>query len=146
MAETTPQNYGNHAKFVPMFHYVAAPILLVNLGVALYRAVTGFSGDTVLTALVAVALLIIGLFARIFALGAQDRTIRLEERLRLHELLPDDKKPRINDIETSQLVALRFASDDELPGLVDKVLSGELTDQKSIKQAVSSWRADHQRL
>ena len=115
MAETTPQSFDNHAKLVPIFHYVALPIFLVNLIISLYRMFTGFSFETAWGAVVAVALIVIGLFARVFALGAQDRVIRLEERLRLHGLLSDELKPRIDDFTTDQLVALRFASDEELP-------------------------------
>ena len=146
MAEKKPQTYANHAKLVPMYHYVAGLIVIANLGVALYQAATNFSGGTVFHALVAFAFVVIALFARVFALGAQDRVIRLEERLRMLEVLPDDLKSRINDITTPQLVALRFAPDDELADLTRKVLGGELVGQKSIKQAITAWRPDYQRI
>ena len=107
---------------------------------------TGFSFETAWAAVVAVALILIGFFARVFALGAQDRVIRLEERLRMHGLLPDDLKPRINDFTMDQLAALRFASDDELPALARKVVDDSIGDRKTIKQMVVSWRADYQRL
>ena len=92
------------------------------------------------------ALILLGFFARVFALGAQDRVIRLEERLRMHGLLPDDLKPRINDFTMDQLAALRFASDDELPALARQVIDDSIGDRKTIKQMVVSWRADYQRL
>ena len=72
--------------------------------------------------------------------------IRLEMRLKLIEVLPDDLKSRIYDLSTGQLVALRFASDAELPGLVRRVLDGSLTEQKAIKQAIVNWKADYQRV
>ena len=146
MAETTPQSFSNHAKLVPIFHYVALPILLINLIISLYQVFTGFSFETAWGAVLAVALIVIGLFARVFALGAQDRVIRLEERLRLHGLLPDELKPRIDDFTTDQLVALRFASDEELPALAHKVLDDSIGDRKAIKKMVVTWRADYQRL
>jgi hypothetical protein len=70
----------------------------------------------------------------------------LEERLRMETLLPDDLRPRIGEFTTGQLIGLRFASDEELPDLARRVLDEGLTDRKAIKQAVKSWRADHQRI
>jgi len=146
MAEKQPQTRENHAKFVPLFHYVAFPILVVNLLWSLYRVVTGVSIDTTIAAAVAFSLVLLALFARTFALGAQDRVIRLEERLRMQGLMPDELKPRINEFTTDQLVALRFASDEELPGLGRKVLDEGIGDRKTIKEMIVSWRADYQRL
>ena len=96
MAEKMPQTFANHTKLVPLFHYVALPILSINVILAIYRMAMGFSFETAWGAVVALALILLGFFARVFALGAQDRVIRLEERLRMHGLLPDDLKPRIN--------------------------------------------------
>ena len=146
MAQAKPQTYANHARLVPAFHLVALPILAVNFLWSAYRAVTGLSFGTVLAALVALALIIVALCARLFALWAQDRVIRLEMRLKLAELLPGDLKGRISDLTTPQLVALRFASDAELPELVRQTLAGSLADQKAIKQAVRNWQADYQRV
>ena len=146
MSEKTPQSFANHARLVPLYHFVALPILLINLTWSAYRAVTAFSTETAIDALVAIALVIVGLFARVFALWAQDRVIRLEERLRMEQLLPDDLKGRIGDFETDQLVALRFASDDELAELARKVLEDDIADRKSIKQLITVWRADYQRV
>ncbi len=146
MAEKKPQTYANHAKLVPMYHYVAGLIVITNLGVALYQAATNFSLSSAFHALVAFAFVVVALFARVFALGAQDRVIRLEERMRMQEVLPDDLKSRIDDITTPQLIALRFAPDEELADLTRKALDGELADQKAIKQAITTWRPDYQRL
>ena len=146
MAQAQPQTYANHGRSVAAFHFVALPILAVNFLWSAYRAVTGLSFETALAALVALALIIVALCARLFALWAQDRVIRFEMRLKLAELLPDDLKARISDLTTSQLVALRFASDAELPALVRQTLAGSLADQKAIKQAVKDWQADYQRV
>ena len=72
--------------------------------------------------------------------------IRREERLRLERILPDELKGEIGELTIDRLIGLRFASDAELTGLVRRVLAGELTDRRSIKQAGEDWRADHQRV
>jgi len=92
-----------------------------------------------------IALAIMFLLARVFALTVQDRVIRLEMRLRLRELLPPDLQPRIHELTRHQLVALRFASDVELPVLTRRVLDEHLDDRKAIKQLIQSWQADHLR-
>jgi hypothetical protein len=147
MASTdTPQSYRNHAKNVPLFHYFTLPVLIANVMFALSAVVDGLSTGTVVALLVAIALFMTALYARVFALRAQDRVIRLEERLRMRELLPPDLQPRINDFTVDQLVALRFASDAELASLAARVLEGDIRTRKAIKQMVTSWRADHVRV
>ncbi len=147
MATDPPsQNYDNHRKFVRAFHMVALPILLINLIFSAYVAVTSLSLESVIALLVAFALIIVGLYARIFALGAQDRVIRLEERLRLHELLPADQQHTIDKLTTGQLIGLRFASDGEVAHLVAAVSAEAIVDREEIKKRVTNWRADHQRL
>ena len=141
-----PQNYDNHRKFVPAFHYVATPLLLVYLIYSGYVAVTSFSLDSVMALLSAVAVIIVAFLARLFALSAQDRVIRLEERLRLHEVLPPDQKNTVDELSTDQLIALRFASDGEVTGLVAAVYAEGIEDRNEIKKRVTNWRADHQRV
>ena len=145
MAQPT-QTYDNHTRWVPMYHFVLGPIFIVNFFLAAYRLITGLTLTNVIGVLLAVALLGAFLFLRVFALKAQDRVIRLEERMRMQLLLPDDLKGRINDFSTNQLIALRFASDGELPELARKVLDENIVDQKPIKQAIKSWRPDYQRV
>jgi hypothetical protein len=146
------QNFSNHAKFVPVFHFFVGPVLLANVLVHLYSFIKWFprTPATMLAGfigiLTAIAVLMLAFLARIFALGVQDRVIRLEERMRYQQLLPDDMKPRINDFTINQLVSLRFASDAELPDLARKVLDSRIHDRKSIKQMIQSWRADYQRV
>jgi len=136
------QTFENHAKSVPAFHFVVLPIFLLNLGWSIYRLVHAFSADRVISLLVAVALLLLAFTARVFALTVQDRVIRLEMRLRMQQVLPQDLRARIPEFAVGQLVALRFASDAELPELARKVLDGKLTDRKAIKQLVKDWQAD----
>jgi hypothetical protein len=92
------------------------------------------------------ALLLMAFLARTFALGVQDRVIRLEERLRYQQLLPVDLQPRINEFTVNQLVSLRFANDAELPELARKVLNDKINNRKAIKQVIQNWRADYQRI
>ena len=139
------QNYKNHAKFVPFFHFVAFPLLTVNLGWSVWQAWQAPSAATVIGATTAFAL-VVGLFlARVFALKVQDRVIRLEMRLRLLQVLPAGLQPRIADFTVAQLVALRFASDAELPELAEAVLRDRITDRNAIKQMIKEWNPDHHR-
>ena len=96
--------------------------------------------------LLAVAVMIVAFLARLFALGVQDRVIRLEERLRLHEVLPSDQKHNVDELTTSQLIGVRFASDGEVAALVATVRAEGIEDRSEIKKRVTNWRADHQRV
>jgi hypothetical protein len=136
------QNFANHTKMFPPFHFFVVPILLVNLGVQLYRLKFGITFASVFGILLALALILGFLSARMFALSVQDRVIRLEERLRYQRLLPSDLQPRIEDFTVAQLVSLRFACDAELPALARKVLDEKLQERKAIKQLVKNWKPD----
>ena len=140
------QNFANHTRFVPAFHYVALPILLVNFVSAVVGLFNGITWDASLHVLVAVALIIVALFARVFALKAQDRVIRLEMRLRMLELLPEDRQGRINDFTPTQMVSLRFAGDAELPELARKVLDENITKMTPIKKMITDWQGDYFRV
>jgi hypothetical protein len=141
-----PQSYANHAKLVPLYHFFTFSLLVINLGWSGWQLFRGFSGATLVAFLLAVALIFVFFYARLFALGVQDRVIRLEERLRMERLLEGDLKARIMEFTAEQLVGLRFASDQELPALARRVLDEKIVDRKTIKQAVKNWRADHQRI
>lgn len=141
----TAQSYKNHAKFVPIYHFFAVPVAAANAVMLLNRAIHRPSVDTIIAGLMGVALLIMFFMARLFALTVQDRVIRLEMRLRLRELLPGDLQPRVGEFTRDQLVALRFASDAELPALARRVLDERLQNRKAIKQLVQNWEADHLR-
>jgi hypothetical protein len=145
MAEKTPQTLQNHVRFVPIFHFVVLPLLLVYFIGTGYVAATTRSLLAHLDLLLAVALILLALSARQMALRVQDRVIRVEERLRMRALLPADLQPRIEEFTVSQLVGLRFASDEELPALAREVLDKHIEDRAAIKQKVTRWRADHLR-
>ncbi len=93
--------------------------------------------------LLALGLIGVWFYSRVFPLHVQDRLIRLEERLRLAEILPDDLKGRISELKESQLLGLRFAPDEEAPDLVRQIVDGNLTELKAIKQAIKNWRPDY---
>jgi hypothetical protein len=140
------QNYANHVKWVPTFHFFVMPVLLLNFIWSIVRlARAGFTWDGLIALLAALALVLVMFHARLFALRVQDRVIRLEERQRMRLVLPEDLKGRIGEFSPGQLVALRFASDTELPELARKVLTDRITDSKAIKQMVKNWRADYLR-
>ncbi len=136
------QNFENHAKIVPAFHYFVLPVLLINLGWRIDRLWHLVSADTVISVLVAAALILLALCGRMFALTVQDRVIRLEMRLRLQNVLPPELRARIPEFKVAQFVSLRFASDAELPELARKVLDEHLTDRKAIKKLVRNWQPD----
>lgn len=141
-----PQSYANHARLVPGFHFVTAPLLLVYLVWSVWRALSLRDAESHFDLVGAFALFGVYAYTRLFPLKAQDRIIRLEERLRLTRLLPADLQPRIDTIAPRQLIALRFASDAEVEGLVRQVLAGTLTEPKAIKQAIREWRPDYLRV
>ncbi len=141
MPDNAPQTYANHTRFDPPFHFFLIPVLMIALGFAIWNLIQHFGIHSILVVLVAMALLAGAFKTRLYALKVQDRVIRLEERLRLSSLLPEPLRSRIGELTAGQLVALRFASDAELPGLVEKTLAGKLA-PKDIKQAIVTWRPD----
>jgi len=143
MAET--QNFKNHAMFDPPFHFFLAPVGLILLILSIVDVVRHPSWMTGLQVLVILWLFILVFKTRVYALKVQDRVIRLEERLRLAALLPASLQPRIGELSVDQLIGLRFASDAELPGLVEKALGGNWN-RKQIKEAVQNWRPDNWRV
>jgi uncharacterized protein DUF6526 len=139
------QDYKNHIRLFPPYHFFVLPVFLINVFVSgwlLYRTPSRLG---VWQVVVAVALFLGALTARVMALAVQDRVIRLEMRLRFRELLPPDLQARIPVITREQCVALRFASDAELPGLVRRVVAGELKSQADIKREITHWQADYLR-
>lgn len=147
MSEKAPQNYANHAQLVPLFHYGLFGILVVNLGWSIWGLIRmkSFSFDPIMDLLIALALVLLFWFARVFPLTVQDRVIRLEMRLRLREVVPEDLRDRIGELELGQVIALRFASDEELPDLVRQVLDEGVKSRDEIKKRIKDWQPDHLR-
>ena len=145
MAEPS-QSLQNHARIVPAYHYFIFGAFTINLVQSVMNLVGAPSFRTVAGVLTAAALIVLALYARVFALKAQDRVIRLEMRLRLKELLPPAQQPRVNEFTPGQLVAMRFASDSELPDLARQVLDGNVQDKKTIKAMIKDWQGDYLRV
>ena len=139
------QSYQNHVRRLPMTYTVMALIVVANILWSAYRLVGGLTGDSIMAFLVSIALFIMALSARTQTLTVQNRVVRLEMRHRFRDLLPADVAARACALPIPQIVSLRFASDAELPELVNEVLAGQLTDAKAIKQRVKEWQADHLR-
>ena len=139
------QNLGNHARYVPLFHFVLGGLVAGNLYRTGRPLIRDFTEDRVWNFLMAVAIALLFWYARAFALAVQDRVIRLEMRLRLERLLPAPLFARVEQMEPGQLVALRFAGDAEIPGLVTEVLDGRLVLPADIKKRVQNWQADWMR-
>jgi len=143
-----PQSFKNHTRWDPPMHFFVFPVLLVNIGFSIWYLVRHWPAHPhlgVWMIVMAIALFLLAGGARSSALRAQDRLIRLEERLRMAAVLPAGELAASAALTTKQLIALRFASDGELPGLVARTLTGNLT-PKQIKEAIVSWRPDYERV
>lgn len=137
------QSFKNHVRFVPLYHFFALPMLVVNFGWSIYRWIAaGFSIGGLEWVLTSAALFFGVVYPRLFALNVQDRVIRLEERLRYEQVLPEELRWRADELTVDQFVSLRFASDEELEKLMRKVLDGKLTERKAIKRLIKNWRPD----
>jgi hypothetical protein len=144
----TPQTLKNHTRFHPPFHFFLVPVLLLNLIFSIYATIHHWPAHRHLHLwwiVMSVVFFVMAGIARGGAIKVQDRVIRLEERLRLAALLPSEDRAHIDELSTKQLIALRFASDAELPALVHKTLTQNL-EPKAIKESITTWRPDYDRV
>jgi hypothetical protein len=140
------QTYANHRRLVPGYHGLGASCVIAFLVWSLWRAVSHPGMASAMQVVLAVGVASVFWYSRVFALTLQDRLIGIEERARLERILPTDLRPRIPEFTRGQLVALRFASDGELPSLARRVLEEGLRDRDAIKQLIVQWRPDHFRV
>lgn len=140
------QNYSNHRRWYPLFHFVVMPLLALNFLSHLIRFFMAPSWGLAFWTLLGATLILLALASRLMALKAQDRVIRLEERLRYRDVLSPELAKRANGLRTGQIIALRFASDEELPQLIERTLNGEFAKPKEIKQAIRNWQSDYLRV
>jgi Family of unknown function (DUF6526) len=146
MADKPTQTYANHARFHPPFHYFLAPgslVLIILSAINVFRHYSRL--DAWIQLLMAILFFAALFLVRSYPLKVQDRIIRLEERLRLQTVLPAALARRIPELTEAQLIALRFASDSELPALVEKALAAKMPGRE-IKKNIVAWRADTFRL
>jgi hypothetical protein len=142
MAEKIPQTYANHVRLHPPFHLFLMPATLLLLILTIVNVVRHYDGlESWILLLIALIAPVAVLLIRINPLKVQDRLIRIEEQHRYALLLPEKLKSRSSELTEAQIVALRFASDAELPGLVEKALNSK-TKPADLKKAISNWRAD----
>ncbi|MFN0088334.1 MAG: DUF6526 family protein [Blastocatellia bacterium] len=145
MSEST-QNYSNHVRWHAPFHFVLTPILVIHLIWTIVCLVMDPGFATAEALLLSIGLVIMFFLVRVNPLRAQDRVIRLEERMRYQRVLPPDLAARADDLRPAFMVALRFASDEELAGLVQQVLAGNFAKPDEVKRAIRNWRSDHFRV
>jgi heme/copper-type cytochrome/quinol oxidase subunit 4 len=152
MAETKPQTYADHTRWDPLFHFFLIPVFALGVVLTLIHFFAHMMHSDFrenfhagLMIILAVALLLAAFKIRLYALKVQDRVIRLEERLRLTQLLSEPLRSRIPELTVEQLCGLRFASDAELPKLAERALNEKLS-RADIKKAVQNWRPDYWRV
>ena len=139
------QDFSHHARRHQPFHFFLIPVLITNLIITIVYLVRHPSLLAGWLVILSIALLTLAFLARVNPLKVQDRLIRLEERLRLSALLPEPLRMRIPELTEKQLVALRFASDAEIPRLVEETLQNNLR-SKDIKMRIENWRPDYWRV
>ena len=137
-----PQNFANHTRWHPPFHFFVLPVMLINFVWSVVEFVKAPGRTSGWLIVVSLALALLTSFVRTNSLKVQDRIIRLEEKLRYQQILSPAVMQKTSTLTAGQIIALRFAGDDELAALVNAVLTGKLTKPKDIKQAVKNWRAD----
>jgi Family of unknown function (DUF6526) len=145
MAEKKPQTFANHVRFDPLFHFIVLPVFGLTAIAAAVHFVWRPSWHSAAFFVISIAAVIAVFKLRLYALKVQDRVVRLEERLRLSTLLPEPLRSRIPELTEEQLIALRFASDAEVPRLTELVLSGKMS-RADIKKAIQVWRPDYWRV
>ena len=152
MAETKSQNLANHTRWDPPFHFFVLPVFVLALVLTLIHFFAHLSHSdfrenfhAFLLIVLALAWLTLAFKARLYSLKVQDRVIRLEERLRLMQLLNEPLRSRIPELTEDQLCGLRFASDGEVAKLAEQALNEKLS-RKEIKKAIQNWRPDYWRV
>lgn len=143
-----PQSFKHHTRWDPAIHFFVLPMLLLNLAFAIYATIhawPGFRHTHLWWIVMSVVLFVLAGASRGAALRAQDRIIRLEEQLRLADVLPESQLGLIEALTMRQFIALRFASDGEVANLAARAVAEKL-DDKQIKQSIVTWRPDHDRV
>jgi hypothetical protein len=139
------QNLSNYTRYDPAFHFFVLPVVAISLIGAIVHLVRRPGLHSAWLVVVVIAVMVAVFKIRLYALKVQDRVIRLEERLRLASLLDPALRPGIAELTESQLIALRFASDGELPALAARALNEKLASAE-IKKAIQQWRPDYWRI
>jgi hypothetical protein len=139
---TTPQTFANHTRWQPPFHFFIVPVMLINVIWSVVQFVRAPGLNSGWWIVVSLALLVLAFLVRLNSLKVQDRLIRLEEKLRYQHILSATACQQADALNIGQMIALRFAGDEELEELVGAVLAGKLARTREIKRAIKGWRAD----
>ena len=142
MTNTNPQTYANHTRWQPTFHFFVVPVMVINFIWSVVQFVMTPGWNSGRWVVVSLALVMLTFLVRLNPLKTQDRIIRLEENLRYQQVLSPALLQQTSTLRPGQIVALRFASDDELEELLSAALAGRLTSPAQIKQAIKNWRSD----
>ena len=142
MANMNPQTYANHTRWQPTFHFFVVPVMVINLIWSIVQFVMTPGWNSGRWVVVSLALVVLTFLVRLNPLKAQDRIIRLEEKLRYQQVLSPDLLRQTSTLWPGQIVALRFASDDELEELLSAAVAGKLPEPAQIKKAIKNWRSD----
>jgi hypothetical protein len=145
MPENAPQSFSSHARYDPWFHFFILPVFGLLVLAAIVHLFLRPGWHAAALVVLAVAMLLLALKVRMYSLKVQDRVIRFEERLRLAALIDPSLRARIPEFTESQLIALRFASDGELPALATRALNEKLS-AADIKKSIQTWRPDYWRV
>jgi Family of unknown function (DUF6526) len=145
MSEKIPQTFKNHGRFDPLFHFFLVPVAAITMIASIWKLIQNPNMSSGWRVVIALAAVVAVFKIRLYALRVQDRVIRVEERQRLGMLLPEALRSKIGQLSEPQLIALRFASDGEVAGLVEKTLANNLA-PKQIKEAIVTWRPDYFRV
>lgn len=140
-----PQNFSHHTRWDPVFHFFILPVFAITLIMTIVHLVRRPVLHSAWLIVVVIAAILAIFKIRMYALRVQDRVIRLEERLRLATLIDPSLRSQIASVTESQLVALRFASDAELPALAARALNEKLA-AAEIKKSIQTWRPDYWRV
>ena len=145
MAENSPQNLASHRRLDPPFHFFLLPVLLLVWIASAVFLIRHPGWEHLWGLLLVTGSALTAVKARMYAIKVQDRVIRLEQRLRLAGLLQEPLRSQIAKLSESQLIALRFASDEELPALAERALSENLS-RADIKKLIKNWQLDSWRV
>jgi hypothetical protein len=145
MSKSAPQSFKSHGRFDPLYHFFLTWIFLANVVIAIVYAVHHLCFYSVWVVVMSIAAFLLLFKLRLYPLKVQDRVIRLEERLRLQALAPEEWHTQIYRLTEDQLIGLRFAADDEVVELAKQALEHNLN-RKQIKQRIKDWRPDYWRV
>jgi hypothetical protein len=145
MPENPPQSFSSHRRYDPPFHFFILPVFALLVLAAIVHLFLRPGWHSAALLVVAAATLVLAFKVRLYSIKVQDRVIRLEERLRLATLIDPSLRARIPELTVSQLIALRFASDAELPALATRALNEKLS-AADIKKSIQTWRPDYWRV